>query len=144
MTIRKQLFLAVLLTGLALLGSPARGASNGCSDTKATQVDIAYTQQGSTERCGLGIVIFGFGGALIGSKCSQFEVKTPAHQICEGEPAEGMNCEFETAMTVEQRECHCGGLVIPGIEVGIPTTCVCDDTWGYGGTVEDFKTTSCN
>jgi len=122
--------------------APAR-ADSGCADTKATQVDVEITKSGDAHRCGIGIVVLGVGGGLFGPRCVEHETRTPAHQACMGEANKGTKCVPETTLGVETRDCHCGGLVIPGIEIGIPTTCVCSD-WFASGTVEDMKTVLCN
>jgi len=137
------LLIAVLLITALFSDHSAAQAGQGCSNTKATQVPVEVTKSGSSERCGIGLVIFGFGGAIIGSKCKQFETMTPAHQTCSDEASLGNSCVLEGTEKVQTRECSCGGLVIPGIEIGIPTSCVCGD-WYPNGTVEDFKTAPCS
>jgi len=133
----------VLLIAVILSTFNLASASAPCVDTAASQVEVSIIKHGDSERCGVGIVIFGVGGSLIGSKCSEHETRTPAHQACEGEVNAGTKCVPETSLAVETRDCKCGGLVIPWIEIGIPTTCVCGD-WTNSGTVEDMKTALCN
>ncbi len=135
------LLLAALFFGLPSSALPG----SSCPDTQATEVPLTVTESGGTERCGVGLVIFGIGGGLFGGKCPKFETKVPAHQVCEGEVGIGTRCVPEQDLPVHMRECGCGGLVVPGLEIGIPTNCLCDD-WGATGAgfVEDAETAPCS
>ena len=59
-------------------GGPA--GSPPCPDVKASQVDGASKPAigASTKKCGLGIVVFGFGGAVVGEQCPSTITYTPA------------------------------------------------------------------
>ncbi len=131
-----------VLTLVVLLFAYLPAKADTCPDQKASQVDGKFTQFGNKKVCGLGIVIFGVGGSIIGEDCWQVEMKTPAHQECLGEPLPDHYCEKQGELQVEVRTCKCGGLVIPGIQVGFPTDCVCSD-WTNFGSVEDFQTDYC-
>ncbi|MCK6447734.1 MAG: hypothetical protein L6Q99_15180 [Planctomycetes bacterium] len=113
-----------------------------CPDKKATQVDGSIVNSGDEDTCGVGLVIFGVGGGLFGEKCPDAKILTPAHQECLGDDNEGTKCVADDDMIVERQSCACGGLVVPWIAVGIPTTCECDPPIAFG-TVEDFKTMPC-
>ncbi|MBI5435073.1 MAG: hypothetical protein HZA52_19720 [Planctomycetes bacterium] len=131
----------VLVSALATL-AVARQSTSSCPDTKATQVPVEITTAGATHTCGLGFVVFGIGGAILGEECPESKITTPAHQTCGDEENPGTACVPEQDMVVTVRDCNCGGLVIPVIQVGIPTTCECDPPMN-AGTVEDFKTVVC-
>ena len=134
---------ALLLVSIAARGTAlAQDGGRTCPDEKASQVPVEIVKGGDYERCGLGIVVFGIGGAILGSKCYEHEVRTPAHQECKGERAVDMSCVKETDLIVECRYCHCGGLIIPGLEIGLPVSCVCTEWYAFG-TVEDFQTKAC-
>ncbi len=134
--------IARMLTLLVLLFTCLPAIAGTCPDQRASQVDGKITQAGQMKVCGIGLVIFGVGGAIVGEDCWQFELKTPAHQECLGEPLPDYYCEKQGDLPVEMRTCKCGGLVIPGIQIGIPTECVCSE-WSILGHVEDFQTAYC-
>ena len=48
----------------------------------------------------------------------------------------------EGVVKVTARNCKCGGLIIPGLQIGIPTTCECGEAYAFG-TVEDAMTVPC-
>jgi hypothetical protein len=129
---------------LPVLTEPAsgQGHSTACPDVKATQVDAELQQSGSPKTCGIGLVIFGVGGGIVGEKCYPMQTTVPAHQECKGENNPGTYCAPDGDMPVTSKMCHCGGLVVPIVQIGVPTTCVCGDS-SNSGTVEDFKTQDC-
>lgn len=134
-----------LLLGQALsFANALQGGDLGapCPNQKATHVRVEIEERGRTRTCGVGIKILGIGGSIIGVKCPRFEVRTPAHQTCKGEPVEGMKCVPDGVLIVEVRECNCGGLMLPYIHTGLPTHCTCGD-WRAAGQVETFRTASC-
>lgn len=137
----KLVSLAVLF--LLLAATPLRTAFAECPNTSASQVDVEFQAHGELKTCGLGFVIFGIGGAILGENCPEHETRVPAHQECRGAENAGTKCSKDTDLAVETRECACGGLVIPGIRIGIPTTCSCEG-WYKSGTVEDFRTERCD
>jgi hypothetical protein len=113
-----------------------------CANTKASQVQGTTQDQGTVHTCGLGLVVFGVGGGIFGTDCPSTQVFTPAHQEC-SLPNPGTVCEPDDDMVVTKRECHCGGLILPIFEIGIPTECVCGPDVPFG-TVEDAKTSRCD
>lgn len=113
-----------------------------CPDTKATQVDGFVVNSGDVDTCGIGLVVFGVGGGIFGESCPDYKILTPAHQECLGDTNDGTKCVADDDMAVTRQSCSCGGLVLPWIAVGIPTTCECDSETSFG-TVEDFKTVPC-
>ncbi len=127
-------------------GSPGGDppATHECPDVKASQVDgSTEAAEGATVKtCGIGLVVFGFGGGIVGESCPSTQVKTPAHQACKGEVSEGKECLQDDDVPVTASDCQCGGLIIPGISVGIPIKCKCGDSYPFG-TVEDAKTADC-
>jgi hypothetical protein len=138
-------FLAQAGWGLFVLaggGGEVEG-THTCPNTKASQVDARTESLGDVDTCGFGFVIFGVGGGIFGDDCPEFRLFYPAHQVCRGEPAAGMHCVPSGALAVQKEECECGGLVLPLIELGIPTECVCTDDPAGGGTVEDATTQAC-
>jgi hypothetical protein len=118
------------------------GESPACSHTKATQVDARVDDLGTKRTCGAGLYVFGFGGAILGEECPVTRVFYPAHQVCNGEHADNVRCERDETIFAVKKSCSCGGLVIPFINTGIPTTCVCGDPT-TGGSIEDFRTVNC-
>lgn len=118
------------------------GETPACTHTKASQVEARTADLGKKRTCGAGLYVFGVGGAILGEECPQTRVFYPAHQVCNGEHADNVRCEPDGTLPVERKSCSCGGLVIPFINTGIPTSCVCSDAT-TGGTVEDFRTVSC-
>ncbi|MCC6408557.1 MAG: hypothetical protein IT453_15450 [Planctomycetes bacterium] len=134
----------VLVSALAALATlaVARQSSSSCPDKKASQVPAEIKLSEATHTCGIGFVVFGVGGGIFGEECPETKITTPAHQTCQGEENAGTACVPEGDMAVTVRDCSCGGLVIPVIQVGIPTTCECDPPVN-AGTVEDFKTVVC-
>lgn len=113
-----------------------------CPNQKASLVPARVEFSGGYRRCGLGLTVFGVGGAIIGDRCYKFETLYPAHAACQGETAEGTRCVPDSVAPVLLRECECGGLILPGLNTGIPTRCTCDE-WRNAGTVETSKTVAC-
>jgi hypothetical protein len=118
------------------------GDEPACPHTRASQVNAFTYDLGPSRRCGVGLYLFGFGGAILGELCPAFRMFHPAHQVCLGEHADDMRCEPEGPLEVKRKSCSCGGLVIPVIDTGVPTSCVCDNETA-AGTVEDFRTVLC-
>lgn len=135
---------ALLLSQSFSFAAVPQGGDLGapCPNKRATNVEAEVKERGRARTCGVGIKILGVGGSIIGSRCPRFEIKIPAHQTCKGDPAEGMKCIPDGVLRIEIRECNCGGLIIPYLNTGLPTTCTCGD-WGDGGQVETFRTVSC-
>jgi hypothetical protein len=125
-------------------GGGTGGTQGKCADTVATQVQGSSKPAvgADVKTCGLGFVIFGFGGGVVGEECPTTEVKTPAHQECKGEKGEYTKCVPNGDVPVTARDCECGGLVIPGLRIGIPADCKCAASYPFG-TVEDAKTVLC-
>jgi hypothetical protein len=138
-----KMVMSVLLIQ-AVLGvmSLAQTPGKACPDEQATDVPASHLKSTEYERCGLGVKLFGVGGAILGPKCYEYEVRTPAHQKCMGDLLEDHQCVVEGEVDEEVRYCECGGLVIPGIKTGIPIACVCGD-WERLGRIEDFMTQKC-
>ncbi|MEM7309804.1 MAG: hypothetical protein AAF682_24220 [Planctomycetota bacterium] len=126
-------------------GGDTGGTGSRCPDTKASQIpgSSGPAAGASTATCGVGLVVFGFGGGIVGEPCPSTKVWVPAHQVCLGKPSEGTRCVPDGTRSVTARDCDCGGLVIPGLEIGIPTDCQCGPPYVFGD-VEDFKTELCS
>lgn len=144
----KFFLLTILLLTTAAHAAPqgpggGTGGGGRCPNQKAIQVPGASeaAQGASVSTCGIGFLFFGFGGGIVGEDCPSAIVLTPAHQTC-GEPGPETMCVPDGDMPVTAKECHCGGLVIPGLEIGIPTSCDCGPSFPFG-TVEDAKTVLC-
>lgn len=133
---------AVVLAAVLAIGA-GRASAGDCPDTKATDVPGRVEASARAERCGIGIKIFGIGGAIIGTRCPRHEIATPAHATCAGEALTGHRCVKKADYVVARRECRCKGLVIPLIETGFPTSCRCG-AWKRFGTVEHFQTLECD
>ena len=131
-----------ILLAFAGAAPAARAHDLECPDQRASQVDAKVSYSGSAKTCGVGLVIFGVGGGIVGEKCYPLKITTPAHQECQGEPGEGTRCVPDGELEVKAEKCHCGGLVVPILQIGVPTTCVCSDA-GSAGTVEDSETVLC-
>jgi len=130
--------LGILATCL-LAGAPL---AQECPDEKATNVDARIDPQGHKSTCGFGFVLFGIGGGILGEDCYRQEFLYPAHQECQGEQLAFHYCETEGNVEVRLRECHCGGAVIPFLQIGVPTDCECGD-WVNAGQIEDAQTRYC-
>ena len=103
----RHLILAAFLL-VSSLGLVAFGAGDGgCTNKQATDVPVQITESGASERCGIGIKLFGYGGGLFGEKCPEFEILVPAHQKCTGEDNPGTDCAPEQDLPVQTRECSC-------------------------------------
>lgn len=136
-----------LLIGLGLVtcASPAWGQSADCNNLLAVNEGPEIIDDGGDRTCGVGLVIFGFGGSIWGEKCPKVQHKIPAHQVCqivELPIPNVFHCQKEMNVPVYTRENDCGGAVIPYLEVGIPTNCVYGE-WKENGSVEDFETKHC-
>lgn len=132
------------LAASAIVAHLGLAQDTDCPNIQAMQVNTKVVTTGDSERCGLGIQVFGFGFAFFGELCPDKKETIPAHQVCDYETeAKGKNCLFEVSLETIVEECDCGGLVLPLLDTGIPTSCKCE-IMPMGGTVEDFKTVECD
>ncbi|MCC7012417.1 MAG: hypothetical protein IT454_07655 [Planctomycetes bacterium] len=138
-------FSMVGCAALAVQGSSGDlgSATPSCPDTKASQVDARVETAGDIDTCGLGLVIFGVGGAIVGDDCPEVRLFYPSHQECLGEKGVGKRCVSGGDLTVRKEDCECGGMILPLIEIGIPTECECKIDPAGGGTIEDSGTENC-
>jgi hypothetical protein len=140
----KRAVLWAALGGIAVSTVAAQsGGSTGfqCPNEKASQVDAEVTESGGSETCGIGLVVFGIGGGIFGEECPGVRAYVPAHQVCSGEKSPGTMCTKQGDLIVTAEKCGCGGLVLPIVEIGVPTSCECEPL--PTGTVEDFQTVPC-
>lgn len=139
-----RLALTVLL-GASIGSAHARAEAADCNNLIAVNQDPEIIDDGGDRTCGVGLVIFGFGGSIWGEKCPKVQHKIPAHQVCQSVELpipDVFHCKKELNVPVYTRENDCGGAVIPYIEVGIPTSCIYGE-WKENGDVEDFETLHC-
>jgi hypothetical protein len=127
----KRMMAMVLVCVGALFGGLA--SARDCPDQKATNVPPQVIESGDKETCGLGIQIFGIGGSIIGESCPKWLHLIPAHSDCLGDALVGYECRPVGTFAVQRQSCDCGGLVLPFIETGIPTSCECTDPVNAGG-----------
>jgi|GEM_PF-6111357 len=121
------------LTAVALaVGADRLRADDGCSYRMPAWNQAQVRVDGGYERCGLGLQIFGIGGAILGEKCPRHEIAIPPHTYCVGSDTAALDCVVDHWAVVQRRSCDCDGLVIPLIETGIPTKCVCSDWVEFG------------
>lgn len=124
----------IALLGLGLLATTAgrTRADDGCSYLMPAWTQAQVKVDGGYERCGLGLQILGIGGAIWGEKCPRHEIAIPAHTHCVGSDTAALDCVVNHWAPVQRRSCDCDGLVIPLLETGIPTKCVCTDWVEFG------------
>ncbi len=148
MRFTKHVLLVTTLFAAALappaLARPATPGAGGedCPNERCCNVRVRFEYSGEKRRCGLGIRIFGVGGSIMGEVCWDHETKIPAHQENHGVYGAGSKCVKERDLTVQTRDCKCGGLMLPILETGFPFKCVCGE-YKDSGTVEDFETLEC-
>jgi hypothetical protein len=126
---KRVLWLWIVCLGVVFGG---RSMADDCPDQKATNVPPEVIESADKKTCGLGIQIFGIGGSIIGESCPKWMHFIPAHSDCLGAALVGYECRPVGTFAVERQVCDCGGLVLPFIETGIPTTCECSDPVNAG------------
>jgi len=109
-----------------------RATADDCPDQKATNIPPEVVESPDKKTCGLGIQIFGIGGSIIGESCPKWLQFVPAHSDCQGAELVGHECRPLGTASVTMQRCKCGGLVLPFIETGIPSTCECSDPVAAG------------
>lgn len=138
-----RIWIPMLLLAIAFAGrASGQGHDPACPNQKASQVRSEVKNIGDAKTCGIGIVVFGIGGGIFGETCHPTKHTYPAHQVCNGEYGDHMRCTLEQSLDIKEEKCKCGGLVLPILQTGIPTSCVCSDN-GPRGSIEDFKTEAC-
>lgn len=118
-------------------------AQQACTYRTPQTVDGTVRTAGGFERCGLGLQVFGFGGAIWGEECPRHEIATPTHTKCVSSDGAAVNCVQDGWLEVLRRSCECDGLVIPLIDTGIPTSCECS-RWEPFGLVPKHVETPCD
>ncbi|MSR62552.1 MAG: hypothetical protein EXS08_08930 [Planctomycetes bacterium] len=140
---RSIAIVALLLTTTSTTVAGAMPQESGtCPNKKASQVDSETKPQGGSERCGLGVSLFGWGIGLFGPKCPDKKATYPAHQVCKGEENMGTRCVKQSDLRVTLEECTCSVAGILGTGLALPN-CSCSASGQDGGTVEDFETQNC-
>lgn len=137
---KRELWLAIVCSVVFFGG---RAAANDCPDQKATNVPPEIIVSADKKTCGLGIQIFGVGGSIIGESCPAWMHLIPAYSDCLGDELVGHECRPLGTVAVQVQRCDCGGLVLPFIETGIPTTCECTDPVSAGGYIT-YGTYACD
>jgi hypothetical protein len=132
---------AFLLTVWAT-ASAATPQSSGCPNVRASLVDARTEGMGDSERCGLGVSLFGWGVGLFGPRCPDKKATYPAHGECSGARNDGTRCVKQGDLKVTLEECECSVAGIFGTGLSLPH-CSCSPSSADGGTVENFVTQNC-
>jgi hypothetical protein len=138
---KTYLFLGAVALLVASTSGLASAGGFQCPNTRACNVDARTVDIGPTERCGVGLTLFGFDVSIGGPKCPQYRHHYPAHQECHGAENGGTLCALEQMMQVERERCECERVGALGTGISIPE-CDCDEQ-GNAGMIEDFKTERC-
>lgn len=135
------MFSAIVLSFLAPFAPASHSGDIHCANTRASQVDAKFQEQGTSTRCGIGISLFGIEISFGGPTCYPQRVRTPAHQECEGKENEGTWCGPQGDLPVTEERCECSDVTFLGTGFKLPS-CDCEYA-GTAGTVEDFGTFNC-
>ena len=132
---------AVACSSMALPAAATRSKGNDCHDVRASQVDARIDNLGESQRCGLGIRIFGLGGGIFGPSCPDKKATYPAHQVCRGEVNPGTRCVPEGRLPVVVEDCECSRATVLGTGLLLPS-CNCHNVPDESH-VEDARTEAC-
>ncbi len=139
---KTYLLFGLLSLSLATLATRSSAGGLPCPNERACNVDARTTDAGETERCGVGLTLFGLDLSIGGPKCPTYRYHYPAHQECHGAPTGGSRCVLEQTLNVTRERCECERIGAAGTGLAIPE-CDCDDQ-GNAGMIEDFKTEACS
>jgi len=140
---RSILFLSgILLSAAAYVPSATAQVSGECPNVQATPVDARTEGLGGSERCGLGVSLFGWSLGLFGPSCPDKKATYPAHSVCRGEKNMGTRCVKVSNLRVTLEECECSVAGVLGTGLSLPS-CSCTPSSADGGVVENFETQNC-
>lgn len=135
-----------LLAGVQLALACSFGAQIGsaqdCPNVRASYVPPSVTHSSTSERCGVGISLFGLGVSVFGPSCPAARFTTPGHGVCNGAPSPGNRCVPAGLVDVIYEKCECADATALGTGLLLPD-CDCQVQPISGGTVENWRTKPC-